>query len=248
MTRPGGDLALRVPNQSYRANRHESLRPAADPDLSRRPVALRSRRCDARRPGRLRARVLPRVGESGRLRGDLREEPRPALAARPVLGRTPAPSRATPTPTTPTGPRPRPTTSATEALSPVPQWPDNRLIVPRGDRLPRHARGLAREQPERKQRKQDADAVDDTPASPPTPPAPAATSPFNPPRDARRLARLSAQSRRANALPLRPIPSSESDADTTRFRSYPAPRNPREPCLRHRIRGQTRRADDANTW
>ena len=80
-------------------------------------------------PDRLRARVLPRVGQPGRLRGRLREEPRPPLAARPVLGRAP---RAVPAlqPYDPDRPPAPPDDYATEQLSPVPQWPDNRLLVP----------------------------------------------------------------------------------------------------------------------
>ncbi len=100
----------------------------------------------AEHDGRVYPRVLPRLGQSGRLGSGLREEPRPAVPARPVLDRAAGLSRFA-DPYDPDVPPAPPDDQATEALSPVPQWPDNRLLVAgRGNRLPRHARSLARDQ------------------------------------------------------------------------------------------------------
>ena len=69
------------------------------------------------------------MGEPGCVGSGIREEPRSALAARRVLDRAsgPLPVRR---PLRPGFPARPPDDPAAEALSPVPQWPDNRLIVP----------------------------------------------------------------------------------------------------------------------
>ena len=76
-------------------------------------------------------RVLPRVGQPGCLRGGLREEPRPALAGRSFSIEPPA-CRGLRVPMIPSSRLLRRTMPTTEMLSPVPQRPDNRLIVPVG--------------------------------------------------------------------------------------------------------------------
>ena len=61
---------------------------------SRAPASgRRGRPAGARDPNRLRPGILPGMGQPGRLGGDLREEPRPALPARPVLLEPPALAR-----------------------------------------------------------------------------------------------------------------------------------------------------------
>ena len=80
-------------------------------------------------PARLHSRVLPRVGQSGRLGGSLREIARPRwrldlfTIEQPMLSRYADPYDQDIPPAPPDDP-------AAEALSPVPQWPDNRLLMP----------------------------------------------------------------------------------------------------------------------
>ena len=79
-------------------------------------------------PGGMHPGVLPRVGQPGRLRGGLREEPRPALAARPVLDRAarPVAVRRPLRPRIPAGPARRPGRRGPLAGAPVARQPADR--------------------------------------------------------------------------------------------------------------------------
>ena len=143
MGRPGTGPGPRAPTQTVRARRHEESRPTTDPDHPSTGPRRRAGRGGTRSAGRLRSRVLPRVGQSGRRRGGLRKEPGPALAARPLYRR---PARAGPL-FQPLRPRPaprapgRPRDPGDLARPAVARQPADHPR--RGDRLPRHARLLA---------------------------------------------------------------------------------------------------------
>ena len=138
-------------------------RRATDPrrSPSRRRRAATLALLAAPRPDRLRPRVLPGVGQPGRLRGDLREEPRPALPDRRLLDR-PAldvavrrPLR----PRLPPGPARRLRHPGPLAGPPVVDQPPDR--PGRGDRLPGDARAVpvrAHGRPDRHGRQRGASA------------------------------------------------------------------------------------------
>ena len=129
-------------NRKIRDQAHENPRTVASTALPT-PRSDRRARAGPRRAARLRSRVLPRMGQPGCLGGGLREEPRPPLAARPVLGRPPGdvavrrPLRPRRPPRAPGRLRHR---GALAGAAVARQPPAH---ARRGDRLPRHARDLA---------------------------------------------------------------------------------------------------------